>query len=75
MKVSTRPGLFAVLFASATLVVLIVAYMPIIRAHQGWEDEIYWVSTCLSITTSSSAIKRRMPGILRQDELRPRGEE
>jgi hypothetical protein len=49
MKVPTRPGPYAVLFASATLVVLILAYIPIVRAHQGWEDEIYWVSTCLSM--------------------------
>jgi hypothetical protein len=49
MKVSARPASYAVLFATAALIVLIFAYIPIIRAHQGWEDEIYWVSTCLSM--------------------------
>jgi hypothetical protein len=49
MNVSTRPARCALLFATATLIVLILAYIPIVRAHQGWEDEIYWVSTGLSM--------------------------
>jgi hypothetical protein len=49
MKVSARRDLYTALFAIGTLVVLVLAYIPIIRAHQGWEDEIYWVSTCLSL--------------------------
>jgi hypothetical protein len=49
MKVSARRDSYTALFAIATLVVLVLAYIPIIRAHQGWEDEIYWVSTCLSL--------------------------
>jgi hypothetical protein len=49
MKASARPGLYTALFAAATLIVLVLAYIPIIRAHQGWEDEIFWFSTCLSM--------------------------
>jgi hypothetical protein len=49
MKVSARRDLYPALFAVGTLVVLVLAYVPIIRTHQGWEDEIYWVSTCLSL--------------------------
>ena len=56
MKVSARRDLYTVLFAIGTLVVLVFAYIPIIRAHQGWEDEIYWVSTCLSLLRHKGAI-------------------
>ena len=49
MKASARPGLYTALFAAATLIALALAYIPIIRAHQGWEDEIFWFSTCLSM--------------------------
>jgi hypothetical protein len=49
MKVFVRRDLYAALFAIGALIVLILAYVPIIRTHQGWEDEIYWVSTCLSM--------------------------
>lgn len=55
MKVSARRGLYTVLFAIGTLAVLVLAYIPIIRAHQGWEDEIYWVSTCLSLLRHKGA--------------------
>jgi hypothetical protein len=55
MKVSARRDWYAVLFAIGTLIVLVLAYLPIIRAHQGWEDEIYWVSTCLSLLRHKGA--------------------
>jgi hypothetical protein len=45
MKVFVRCDLYTALFAIGALIVLILADVPIIRAHQGWEDEIYWVST------------------------------
>jgi hypothetical protein len=48
-NVFARRDVYAVLLAIGTLIVLVFAYVPIIRAHQGWEDEIYWVSTCLSM--------------------------
>lgn len=56
MKISARRGLYTALFAIGTLVVLFLAYIPIIRAHQGWEDEIYWASTCLSLLRHKGAI-------------------
>jgi hypothetical protein len=56
MKVSARRDLFTALFATGTLVVLVLAYIPVIRTHQGWEDEIYWVSTCLSLLRHKGAI-------------------
>ncbi len=49
MKASVRRDRCAVLCAAATVLVLLLAYIPVIRIHQGWEDEIYWVSTCLSM--------------------------
>jgi hypothetical protein len=49
MKVSARPALYTALFAAGTLIVLILAYIPLVRAHQGWEDEVFWFSTCLSM--------------------------
>jgi hypothetical protein len=49
MKASVRRDRCAVLFAGATVLVLVLAYLALIRIHQGWEDEIYWVSTCLSM--------------------------
>ncbi len=49
MRVSARRGLHTLLLAAGTLVVLILAYIPMLRAHQGWEDEIFWFSTCLSM--------------------------
>jgi hypothetical protein len=49
INASARRDRLAVLLAAATLVVLVLAYMPIVRAHQGWEDEAYWTSTCLSM--------------------------
>jgi hypothetical protein len=49
MKASVRRDRCAVLLAAATVLVLVLAYVPLIRIHQGWEDEIYWVSTCLSM--------------------------
>jgi hypothetical protein len=55
-------GLLALLLA----VVLILAYAVLIRAHQGWEDEVYWVSTCLSILRHRGAV----PSIL-NDYPRP----
>lgn len=45
-------GLLALLLA----VVLILMYTVLIRAHQGWEDEVYWVSTCLSILRHHGAV-------------------
>jgi hypothetical protein len=56
MKVSARRDLYTALFATGTLVVLVLAYIPIIRAHPGWEDEIYWVSTCLSLLRHKGSI-------------------
>src|ERR1700750_2340309 len=56
MKASARPGLYTALFAAATLIVLALAYIPIIRAHQGWEDEIFWFSTCLSMIRHQKAV-------------------
>jgi len=56
MKVSARRDWYTALFAIGTLIVLVLAYLPIIRAHQGWEDEIYWVSTCLSLLRHKGAI-------------------
>jgi hypothetical protein len=49
MKVSARPALYTALFTAGTLIVLILAYIPLVRAHQGWEDEVFWFSTCLSM--------------------------
>jgi hypothetical protein len=46
---SVRRGLCTGLFAAATFIVLILAYIPITRVHQGWEDEVFWFSTCLSM--------------------------
>jgi hypothetical protein len=48
-KKSARRGAYAALFATIAAVVLVLAYIPIVRVHQGWEDEVYWVSTCLSL--------------------------
>ena len=45
MKVFVRCDLYTAFFAIGALIVLILAYVPIIRAHQGWEGEIYWIST------------------------------
>src|SRR5262249_18427754 len=49
VKASARHDVYTVLFAIGALIVLVFAYVPIIRGDQGWEDEIYWVSTCLSM--------------------------
>jgi hypothetical protein len=49
IKTSARRGAYAALFAVSTVVVLVFAYIPIVRVHQSWEDEVYWVSTCLSM--------------------------
>ncbi|HEY3990461.1 MAG TPA: hypothetical protein VGM02_14260 [Acidobacteriaceae bacterium] len=49
MRVFVRRDQWAVLFAAGAVIVLVLAYIPIVRAHQGWEDEVYWVSTCLSM--------------------------
>jgi hypothetical protein len=45
MKAFVRRDLYTALFAIGALIVLILAYVPIIRAHQRWEGEIYWLST------------------------------
>jgi hypothetical protein len=45
IKVFVRCDLYTALFAIGALIVVILAYVPIIRAHQGWEDQIYWIST------------------------------
>src|SRR3979411_3197289 len=70
MKVSDRPAFYAVLFAAATLVVLILAYIPIIRAHQGWEDEIYWVSTCLTMLRHRGEVPSVLAGYARPADPR-----
>jgi hypothetical protein len=49
IKTSARRGAYAALFAAITVVVLAIAYIPILRVHQSWEDEVYWASTCLSL--------------------------
>jgi hypothetical protein len=49
VNVSVRRGLWTGMFTVGTLAVLILAYVPIVREHQGWEDEVFWFSTCLSI--------------------------
>jgi hypothetical protein len=49
IKTSARRGMYAALFAAITVVVLALAYIPILRVHQSWEDEVYWASTCLSL--------------------------
>ena len=56
MNPSVRRNGRAVLFATATLIVLVLAYIPIIRTHGGWEDEVYWASTCLSILRHKGSI-------------------
>src|SRR5260370_40311064 len=56
MEGDARGGWDTGLFAIGTLVVLVLGYIPIIRAHRGWEDEIYWVSTCLSLLRHKGAI-------------------
>jgi hypothetical protein len=60
MKAPARPDVCTALFAAATLLVLFLAYLPIIRAHQGWEDEIFWFSTCLSMIRH----QRPVPSVL-----------
>jgi hypothetical protein len=49
MMPAVRRSLCTALFAMGALVVLVVMYIPIVRVHQGWEDEIFWFSTCLSM--------------------------
>ena len=49
IKASPRRGAYAALFAAITVAVLLLAYIPIVRVHQSWEDEVYWASTCLSM--------------------------
>jgi hypothetical protein len=56
MKASVRRDLCTALFAIGTLIVLAFAYLTIIRTHQGWEDESYWASTCLSLLRHRAAI-------------------
>jgi hypothetical protein len=55
IKTSARRGAYAALFAAIAVVVLALAYIPIVRVHQGWEDEVYWVSTCLSLLRHNEA--------------------
>ena len=49
MRSLVRRGPYTTVFVCGTLLVLVLAYSLIIRVHQGWEDEVYWVSTCLSM--------------------------
>jgi hypothetical protein len=49
IRTSARRGAYAALFAAITVAVLLLAYIPIVRVHQSWEDEVYWASTCLSM--------------------------
>jgi hypothetical protein len=51
-----RRDRWAVPFAAATVAVLVMAYIPIIRTHPGWEDEVYWASTCLSMLRHKGSI-------------------
>jgi hypothetical protein len=46
----------APLLLLALLLVLLLEYIPIQRVHQGWEDEVYWLSTCLSMLRHQGAI-------------------
>jgi hypothetical protein len=56
VKVPVRRGLCTGMFALGTLVVLLLAYIPIVRTHQGWEDEIFWFSTCLSMVRHQAPV-------------------
>jgi uncharacterized membrane protein YdfJ with MMPL/SSD domain len=40
MKASVWSDRCAVLFAAATVLILVLAYIPLLRARQGWEDEV-----------------------------------
>ncbi len=31
-------------------------YIPLLRVHQGWEDEIFWFSTCISLLQHHNAV-------------------
>jgi hypothetical protein len=56
MKASVWSDRCAVLFAAATVLILVLAYIPLLRARQGWEDEVYWASTCLSMLRHKGAV-------------------
>jgi hypothetical protein len=56
MRPIPRQSLCAALLAVGTLVVLFLMYLPILRVHQGWEDEIFWLSTCLSLIRHQNPI-------------------
>ena len=60
IRTSARRGAYAALFAGLTLVVLVVTYLPIVRVHQSWEDEVFWFSTCLSLLRH----QRPVPSVL-----------
>ena len=49
MKSIDRRALHITLLVLGTLLIVTLAYVPILRAHPGWEDEVYFASTCLSI--------------------------
>jgi hypothetical protein len=49
MRSLMRQSLCTALFSVGTLLILALIFVPLARAHQGWEDEIFWFSTCLSI--------------------------
>jgi hypothetical protein len=34
---------------TGTIAVLCLMYLPLMRIHQGWEDEIFWLSTCINL--------------------------
>ena len=60
MRPIPRQSLCVALLAAGTFVVLFLMYVPILRVHQGWEDEIFWFSTCLSLIRH----KRPIPSVL-----------
>ena len=56
MTVSARRDVYTAQFAIGALIVLVLAHIPIIRAQQGWEDEMNWVSACFSLLRHKGAI-------------------
>lgn len=46
----------SILLLLGTVLVLLLEYLPILRVHQSWEDEVYWCSTCLSMLRHTAAI-------------------